>query len=451
MKRYILVPMVLLMLLCTLLLPGCNRPTPPVPSSTPQTSLPDTTPATTAPTGPSIPDGMVLVHLLTGYASDNSGEKRETSFVYDDAGRLLEVSIDAEIVVTYTYDAQGNCLSYKNTLCGIDQTYDAQGKLLTDRTEDGLITNTYDEAGRIISVERHGADGALLSVSRYTYDERGNLLSEALEQDGSVHHEILHTYDENGLHLTATYCRDGKISAEGPSYVWTYDSQGHLELEKIYYGEEFFQGTLFYYIPEADQTLAYMQWDSTGRLSEYGHTHDLDGNLTGYDESTRDADGNYTSIKARFSYDDHGNTIMKEYEDHTGQKQTFRWTYDESGTVMIGCSFTSASESYAYSWAYDANGKKIQEIRTGDAPHEITWEYDRRGRVSSVKCSGTGAYEAAYVYDEFGNLIQQTHTADSATAVADYTYTAFTVTPEVAAQLLAQQEEIFRYLNGEVD
>ena len=49
----------------------------------------------------------------------------------------------------------------------------------------------------------------------------------------------------------------------------------------------------------------------------------------------------------------------------------------------------------------------------------------------------------------YGNLIRSS-SKNSYTAVRNYTYTAIAVTPEAAARLLTQQDEIFRHLNGEV-
>ena len=440
MKRYISV--ILVLLLWALMLPGCKVSTPSTPGTTPQADVPATT---TTSTDTPDPNPLVTVYQLTGctYGDANA------AFVYDDTCTLLEVSVDGEIVVAYTYDEQGNCLSYKNTFQGIDQTYDAQGNTLTDKTEEGHITNTYDEAGRCVSVERRSADGSLLSVTRYAYNEQGNLLSEALEQDGSICYEILHTYDEAGRHLTQTYCRDGQISDEGPSYVWAYDELGHLESENIYYGEAHHQGTLFLYDRHADAITPYLQWKSDGTMTQFSHFYDKEGNLTRYTESTTDAEGNRHSKEYTYEYNAQGNTLMHKYVDHTGEEQLYRWTYDESGLIMTGHTLTSSTESYEYTWAYTDSGKKAKEVRTGDAPYETIWEYDPQGRLLSVTRTGTGAYRETYVYDDFGNLIQRNHTADSVTTVTSYTYTALTVTKDLAAQIQAQQEEIFRHLRGE--
>ena len=123
MKRKILTPMILLLCLWALILAGCaqSNPTfsstqtvpptalgnPSVPSSIPQTD----SPPATAPTDPSVPDGLVLVWLITGYTYDGSGNNKQTDFVYDEAGMLLEISEDGQAIVTCTYDEQGNCLS----------------------------------------------------------------------------------------------------------------------------------------------------------------------------------------------------------------------------------------------------------------------------------------------------------------------------------------------------
>lgn len=439
MKRRFLLLAILLAFLCALVLPGCN----PAPASTPQTTAPQTTPTTTAPE-PTEPNPFVTVYMLTGRTCtvDGADGAGTLTFVYDDAGRIVEVTMDEAVVVTYTYDEQGNCLSYKNILEGIDQTYDTQGRTLTERTAEGLLSYTYDEAGRCTQVETHGADGTLLSTTRYTFDEQGHLLSEVLEQDGSIYSEILHTYDEAGNHLTQTYYRNGEVSPDGPSYVWRYDSYGHLEHERLYYADDYWQEALYYYIPRADLQLAYMVYDSDGNFANIGHFFDGDGHLIRYDEEIRDAEGNTYRTSSRYEYDEHGNTILSTYVDQDKNERTYRWSYDESGTVMTGCSLSSSEESYEYAWTFDEKGRKVMEIRAGDNPHQIIWEYDRLGKLLFVIAGGSVVYKETYTYDEQGNLIQLQREADGVTTVVSYSYAAVSVLPEVAARLQAQQHSL---------
>lgn len=464
MKRKILTPMILLLCLWALILAGCaqSNPTfsntqtvpptalgnPSVPSSIPQTDSPAATPPATVPTDPSVPDGLVLVHLITGYTYDGSGQNKQTDFVYDEAGMLLEISEDGQAIVTCTYDEQGNCLSYKNTRYGIDQTYDAQGNILTDRTEGLFIINTYNADGKCLQVERHSADGALLSVSRYTYNDKGNLICDILERSGSVYYEILHTYDEAGRHVSETYCRDGEISDERASFVWEYDAQGNLLQEQLYFGHTLGRRMEYTYDAAGNQ-LSACQYNSDGSAYLYYYTYDEAGNVIHCEDITVDADGTRSRRIFEYQYDAHGNKILQHDIDHIGQERYFRWTYDESGKLLLGYSFTSPHKSYKYVYTYDAQGNKLTETKTGDSPHVIRWEYDDQGRVIFVAQTGTSPYEKTYEYDAYGNLIRISST-NSYTAVRDYTYTAIAVTPEAAARLLAQQEEIFRHLNGEV-
>lgn len=419
MKRYFLIPLLVLMLLSVLMLPGCKQPDPSTTGSVPQVATPTTTPP-----DPTEPDPFVTVYLLSGYTVQSTVETKETAFVYDDAGRILEVLVGGEIVVAYTYGEQGNILAHKDTLQGIDRTYDAQGNILTDRTAEGCVTNTYDE--------------------------QGHLISETFEHAGVVDHQVLHTYSESGLHLTATYCRDGVISDEGPSYEWKYDDSGYLKYEYIYYGEVFYQGTSFNYEPRTCVFIPSMRWDRDGNFWSFSTFYDKDGNISCYIETCKDSQGKVThSLRRDYKYDTYGNTTML-VKKLNGETKTYHWKYDETGKHMLSCSLVSDSESYEYTVTYGANGNKLQQIRTGDTPHEILWEYDSRGRVVSVVRTGTDPQQTACVYDEFGNLIQKTITTNGITTVTTYSYTALRRLPEVAAPMQREQAKIFRHLHTEL-
>ena len=411
MKRYISI--ILVLLLWALMLPGCKASTPSTPGTTPQADVPVTT---TAPADTPDPNPLVTVYLLTGCTNGDTN----TTFVYNAAGKLLEVSADGEIVVAYTYDEQGNCLSYKNTFQGIDQTYDAQGNTLTDKTENGLITNTYDE--------------------------QGNLLSETLEQDGSICYEILHTYDEAGRHLTQTYYRDGEISDEAPSYVWEYDPlTGKLLSECVYHGRMLMQRAKYNY--GKNGLLEYSNRDlRDGDHLWHYYTYDKAGRVTSITEKIYE-EGRHIDNFTSYQYNSHGHLIKVKYDYDSGLDRTVCWIYDDSGYILMGCSVVSTDTNYAYLFTYDANQRKTAEVRTGDDPHEIAWEYDAQGRVISMVRTGTGAYRETYVYDAFGNLIQCNHTADSVTTVTSYTYTAITVTEDLAAQIRYQQAALLQGLN----
>lgn len=453
MKRNILICILLLACLASLLLPGCSKKT-----AAQNTGSVPSVPGTTAPTGQSTqptepidPNAPVTVYLITGrsYQSEASGKQEDFFFVYDAAGRLLEVSKqdaqgEKEVVVACTYDAQGNCLSYKNTLENIDRTYDSQGNLLTDRTSSFTTVYTYNEAGQCIQQERLTADGNRISLSRYTYDARGNLLCDTLERDGSVFCETRHTYDENDRHLTQTYYRNGVISPEGPSYIWEYDAQGNLLMEQLSYGE--LPGRRMEYTYDANgNKLSACQYNSDGSSFQYYYTYDENGNLVHTKDITVDTKGKQYIRNFYYEYDAQGNQVLQHDINYYGKERFFRWEYNENG-LLVGRSFKSPDKAYQYTWTYDQQGNKLTETKTGSYPHTAVWTYDDANRVLSVKYSGSIVSETTHTYSQHGNKIQTVTVANGETSTITYTYTACSVTQEAAAAILAQQAEILRYL-----
>lgn len=451
MKRYILIPMLLLAWLCTLVLPGCSQQEATLPSGS-TTAL--NGPATTAPTtttAPTVPEELETVYLVTGAVYETAGEA--CTVRYDEAGKLLEVlqekaGGETEILVSCSYDDDGNLLSYSNTILGLQQTFDPQGNILTEQRKTGTTNYTYDPAGRCIQEERLRADGTPISLTRYSYDAQGNLLSEVLERDGSVYSEILHTYDEQNRHLTQTYYRNGVVSPEGVSYTWQYDAQGNLVQEQCYYGEML--GTRMEYTYDAaGNKLSVCQYNSDGSAFQNFYTYDEAGNIIHWKDVTVDAMGKQYIRNFYYEYDAQGHMLLQHDIDQHGKERYFRWSYDEMGN-QLSYAFTSPSKSYQYQWTYDEKGNKLTETKTGDSPYETVWTYDGEGRVTSAVTTGSNNWSEDYEYDAQGNLLRHSQSVDSVTYVTAYTYTAYTVTAEETRQLLAIQEQVFEYLQGNV-
>lgn len=122
------------------------------------------------------------------YRSQFLGQEEVETYVYDEAGRLLEkqkVTPKGNVLAAEcnTYDEQGNRLTHEtaNTegnywskeVC----TYDAEGRLLTEKYDHNSgwesSVYTYDEQGRRIKDQQETDRGS--RTQAYTYDEWGNV------------------------------------------------------------------------------------------------------------------------------------------------------------------------------------------------------------------------------------------------------------------------------------
>ena len=98
------------------------------------------------------------------------GVANSFDYTYDAVGRLTQVKQDNVVTATYTYDANGNRLSFTGPGGTVNGTYDAQDRL----TQYGSTTYTYSLAGELqTKTDTNG-------TTTYNYDALGNLRSVAL-------------------------------------------------------------------------------------------------------------------------------------------------------------------------------------------------------------------------------------------------------------------------------
>lgn len=102
------------------------------------------------------------------------------NYRYDLAGRLIEVTKNQVTTASYTYDDNGNRLTYTNANGMVTGTYDAQDRLLRY----GDATYTYTADGRLLTKTVSG------QITSYTYDELGNLIAVALPDGTQIEYLI---------------------------------------------------------------------------------------------------------------------------------------------------------------------------------------------------------------------------------------------------------------------
>ena len=155
------------------------------------------------------------------------------------------------IVVTYQYDSYGNVTKVASTsqtdegaaLSVTDYTYDVLGNLLTAQSDSSTISYIYDAAGRQL---RSDTDG---SVSRTLYDSRGRVVQQI---DPDVYDPAKdglpqkNTYSDSSAGHTYAYAANGNLVSETTKYgletEYTYSKIGnllqkHFDLYDYYYLE----------------------------------------------------------------------------------------------------------------------------------------------------------------------------------------------------------------------
>ena len=321
---------------------------------------------------------------------------RRTDYDYDDAGRLIGVTLpqidpdgfatgtvdNTRPVYTYGYDAYGNQTTITDPI----------GNTTTADPDDRVTQFAYDERGRQISrtlplgVETPGILDDFVETMQYI--------------DGGVH---------DGMLLLHT-------DFQGNTTRYSYDDFGRV-LTKTYNG--------------GDRTVSYT-YDALGRMismADSGH---------GTTRNTYDAEGRLTQAASpegilNHAYDDLGRktrTWSSKTASGGGATDAItdtRYTYDTLGrleTVAVverfDAAITAGSEELT-TYAYDALGrlaKQTQETAGSSSGLVTTYTYDKLGRVKQIKhdtlaADNNNTAQFDYTYDLAGNRLTATEQFDA--------------------------------------
>ncbi|MEU9380862.1 DUF6531 domain-containing protein [Streptomyces sp. NPDC048279] len=376
----------------------------------------------------------------TSYTYDTAGNVKTrtdannhtTTYGYDAAHRVTSVTDPLNRTTSYIYDADGNLTKTTTPRGSTSQSWDARDLLTktdySDSTPD--VSYQYDAAGRMtlrnngVLSEDFGyyADGRLKNSRgySYTYDAAGHMLSRTLG-DGNT---IGYTYDDDGR--TKTMTADSKTTS------YAYNAAGDLTTTTL---------------PNTETETR--QYDTHGHLTGVisakadGTTVTstslslTPGGLPNHEYVTRAGIG---SGSWDLTYDGHGRLVSGCAPQPTDvgcpAARATTYTYDKVGnrlTSTLGTTSTSYSYddadeltssttgSTATAYAYDGEGNQTKAGAD-------TYTYDLAGQISAATVAGTGY---TYTHDATGNQIT---TSKSGTVQGHLDWDLNAPTPQLATE-----------------
>ncbi|MPM25461.1 hypothetical protein SDC9_71955 [bioreactor metagenome] len=330
--------------------------------------------------------------------------------IYDRVGRLYQIISDGD-TTTYSYNPNGTKagIAYPNGLTTV-YTYYENNKLHTLANRDGgtileAFSYAYDGNGNMLSK----LDGKGAAV--FSYDAI-NRLTAITEPNGTV---TEYTYDASGNRIGETVTANGKTA--GTDY--TYNMQNRLTgtRETLDTGEmrlaDYFYDNNGNTISANEQTLTSSASGQSASLVVFSAGSFPGGSAVyeydGFDRLTEVFQDVYT---LRMAYNGEGLRVSKEVtvDNQLGEVQ---YLYENSNVVL---ELNGSGDQTAYS-VY--GGDTLLSRAAGG--ETLYYLYNGHGDVTALT-DEDGDVVASYYYDVFGNMVEETGTADNSVRYAGYRY-----------------------------
>ena len=354
-------------------------------------------------------------------AENNSiyGVKRQRVFEYGDnasSGTLVRTTLTSNVDNSTSTNEFGRVTTTVVTYIN-DESEQGRSEVIT-YPDNSTLTNSY--SGGLLESSTH----SVLGTTTYTYNQFNQLESEE-RNDGGTTVKTVYTYDGRGNNLTQTTTFNGGNSRV---YSRTYDKMnrvltetqpGNRTVTNVYYENGLLKHTSGYgvypqeYTYENGRKVSMTTWQDEDTPAVTSWSYDLSGRLTAKtyaDNSattyTYGANGKLSrrtwanGVKTDYTYDGAGRLTGVNYSDDTPDVS---YVYDRRGrTVQI--TDGSGTRNLAYN---DDNSLKYEELPYFSS-YRLEKEYDTLGRLTKTGLKQPNgdnwAYAVSYTYDAMSRL-----------------------------------------------
>ncbi|MFW6214000.1 MAG: DUF6531 domain-containing protein, partial [Spirochaetota bacterium] len=321
-----------------------------------------------------------------------------TDYLYDDAGRVREVTDPAGTITEIDYRFDGVPVSRTQILDGRPITeqyeYAPDGRITrhidptdVERTWDhdrsANRTTIRDGLARVVRVIEENPYGQTLvntdgdGVERsFTYDRRGRL--EEVRVDG----RLTERYDYDLADRVQAY-------TDGTGASWTYDYDERGRLVAIVNPDTSRRGIGY----NVDGTVSHER-DETGLVSEFAY--DAIGRMIERHDPVPESGPNATPRVTEYEW--HYTGALRAVTDPTNRRQSY--TIDAAGRV------TAVTDPAGNHTIYELDPAGRLLVQTDPTGRTESYEYDDLGRL--VERRAGGELTASYAYDDSGRLVTET-------------------------------------------